>query len=100
MAGGSFTFGGHQNGGVASGIGGVTVHSRASSFALKKNLRRQRRQATVQLTGLCPGCSDSFYSAIDCTPFRQNHSDFQRFRVFEPTLNLRVVGSIPTRLTI
>lgn len=37
--------------------------------------------------------------AAICTHRRRNHWDFERFRVFEPTLDLRVVGSIPTQLT-
>jgi hypothetical protein len=45
------------------------------------------------------GCSALRRSAALCTRSRQNHSDFGRFLRLGPTLNLRVVGSIPTRLT-
>jgi hypothetical protein len=38
------------------------------------------------------------YAAI-CTHRMPNHSDFERFRPPEATLNLRVEGSIPSRLT-
>src|SRR2546428_7236547 len=45
------------------------------------------------------GDVDPRRDASSCTPLAQNHSDFWRFRFLEAALNLRVVGSIPTRLT-
>jgi hypothetical protein len=45
------------------------------------------------------GCSALRRSAAFCTPGPQNHSDFGCFLRLGRTLNLRVVGSIPTRLT-
>ena len=45
------------------------------------------------------GDVDPRHDASFCTTLAQNHSDFCRFRFFDAALNLRVVGSIPTRLT-
>jgi hypothetical protein len=45
------------------------------------------------------GCVSLRRDAAFCTPRSQNHSGFLGFRLREGTLNLRVVGSIPTRLT-
>jgi hypothetical protein len=45
-------------------------------------------------------CSALRRNAALCTLSPQNHSDFERFLRLGRTLNLRVVGSIPTRLTI
>jgi hypothetical protein len=46
------------------------------------------------------GCVDLLRNDTLCTRLAKNHSDFECFRERETTLNLRVVGSIPTRLTI
>ena len=55
-----------------------------------------------QLTAGCwlrPGCVASPRIAAICTIDARNHSESERFRARDATLNLRVVGSIPTRLT-
>ena len=44
------------------------------------------------------GCVDLLRNDTLCTRLAKNHSDFECFRERETTLNLRVVGSIPTRL--
>jgi len=53
----------------------------------------------VSFCWLRGGCVAMPRAASFCTRRPHNHSGFPRFRIVEGTLNLRVVGSIPTRLT-
>ena len=60
---------------------------------------RTTEAAPASFRRLRLGCVVLPRVAAICTPRPRNHLELERFRDSDATLNLRVVGSIPTRLT-